>query len=58
MNKNKGTEINHFSKVENILHQINSNTKLGDLRKNAKDIKKDHELLWNFGQPKSFCPDY
>lgn len=40
MNENKGTEIKCFSKAENILPQINSKTKLGDLRKIAKDIKK------------------
>ena len=37
-------------KAEDILGQINSKTKLGDLRKIAKDIKKDHELameLWS-----------
>ncbi|MFC3198103.1 DNA alkylation repair protein [Parapedobacter deserti] len=41
------------SKAENILGQINSKTKLGDLRKIAKDIKKDHELameLWSSGE--------
>lgn len=41
------------SKAENILDQINSKTKLGDLRKIAKDIKKDHELaieLWLTGK--------
>jgi 3-methyladenine DNA glycosylase AlkD len=41
------------SKAENILEQINSKTKLGDLRKMAKDIKKDHELameLWSTGR--------
>jgi len=41
------------SKAENILDQINSKTKLGDLRKIAKDIKKDHELamdLWSTGK--------
>jgi len=41
------------SKTENILNQINSKTKLGDLRKIAKDIKKDHELameLWSTGK--------
>jgi 3-methyladenine DNA glycosylase AlkD len=40
------------SKAENILSQINSKTMLGDLRKIAKDIKKDHELaleLWSAG---------
>ncbi|MDX5347403.1 MAG: DNA alkylation repair protein [Hymenobacteraceae bacterium] len=41
------------SKAENILSQIDSkSTKLGDLRKIAKDIKKDHELameLWASG---------
>ncbi|MGM0752521.1 MAG: DNA alkylation repair protein [Bacillota bacterium] len=53
MNNNKSTEIKRSSKAENILFQINSNTKLGDLRKIAKDIKKDHELameLWSTGE--------
>lgn len=50
MEETKDTEIKHSSKAENILSQINSNTKLGDLRKIAKEIKKDHELameLWS-----------
>ena len=41
------------SQAENILGQINAKTKLGDLRKIAKDIKKDHELaieLWSAGK--------
>lgn len=40
------------SKAADILDQIHSKTKLGDLRKIAKDIKKDHELameLWSTG---------
>ncbi|QFT89672.1 DNA alkylation repair enzyme [Bacillus sp. THAF10] len=53
MNKNNSTEIKRSSKAENILTQINSETKLGDLRKIAKEIKKDHELameLWASGE--------
>lgn len=41
--------MKQVSKAENILAQLNSQTKLGDLRKIAKEIKKDHELalaLW------------
>jgi 3-methyladenine DNA glycosylase AlkD len=41
------------SKAKNILGQINAKTKLGDLRKVAKDIKKDHGLameLWSTGR--------
>lgn len=41
------------SKAENILSQINTKTKLGDLRKIAKEIKKDHALameLWSTGK--------
>ncbi len=41
------------SKAEDILGQINSQTKLGDLRKIAKEIKKDHTLameLWATGK--------
>ncbi|SDX55114.1 DNA alkylation repair protein [Paenibacillus sp. CF384] len=50
MNTNERTEIKRSSKAENILQQINSKTMLGDLRKIAKDIIKDHELameLWS-----------
>lgn len=46
------------SKAETILGQINPKTKLGDLRKIAKDVKKDHELameLWSSGNS---CPGY
>lgn len=41
------------SKAENILSQIDSKTKLGDLRRFAKEIKKDHTLaleLWTTGK--------
>jgi len=41
------------SKAENIFSEIDSKTKLGDLRKIAKDIKKDHDLameLWSTGK--------
>lgn len=53
MNEKKVAAIKHSSKAENILSQINSKTKLGDLRKIAKDVKKDHELameLWSTGE--------
>jgi len=52
MSENKDTGIKRPSKAENILAQIDSKTKLGDLRKIAKEIKKDHELameLWSTG---------
>ncbi|MBO9154439.1 DNA alkylation repair protein [Chitinophaga sp. GCM10012297] len=41
------------SKTENILGQIDTNTKLGDLRTIAKLIKTDHDLameLWSTGK--------
>lgn len=41
------------SKAEKILAQITAKTMLGDLRKMAKEIKKDHELameLWSTGE--------
>lgn len=41
------------TKAEKILHQINTKTNLGDLRKIAKNIKTDHDLameLWSTGQ--------
>jgi 3-methyladenine DNA glycosylase AlkD len=45
--------MTHSLKAEGILDQINSKTRLGDLRKMAKDIRKDHELateLWSTGR--------
>jgi 3-methyladenine DNA glycosylase AlkD len=39
--------------AEEILSQLNSETKMGELRKIAKEIKKDHELameLWASGE--------
>lgn len=56
MNENKSTEIKRSSKAENILPQINSKTKLGDLRKIAKDIKKDHELAMELWSTEEFLP--
>lgn len=53
MKSNQKTNMKLSSKAENILAQINSTTKLGDLRKIAKEIKKDHELameLWSTGK--------
>jgi 3-methyladenine DNA glycosylase AlkD len=44
------------SKAENILGQINTKTKLGDLRKIAKDIKKDHELAMELWPTRRFFP--
>ncbi len=43
----------HSPKATNILTQINTQTKLGDLRKMAQEIKKDPELvmeLWSSGK--------
>jgi 3-methyladenine DNA glycosylase AlkD len=52
--ENKKTAMKPTPKAENILGQINSKTtKLGDLRKIAKEIKKDHALameLWSSGE--------
>ncbi|KAB2331362.1 DNA alkylation repair protein [Bacillus mesophilum] len=56
MIENKGTEIKTPSKAENILAQINSKTKLGDLRKIAKDIKKDHELAMELWSTEAYLP--
>lgn len=46
-------DIKLSSKTKNIYSQINQDTKLGDLRKIAKEIKKDHALameLWATGE--------
>lgn len=56
MNKNASSEMKRSSKAENILARINSTTKLGDLRKIAKDIKKDHELAMELWSSENFLP--
>ena len=51
MNQNK--VIQTSEKAETMFRQIDDNTKLGDLRKIAKEIKVDHELameLWSSGK--------
>jgi 3-methyladenine DNA glycosylase AlkD len=52
----KDSEIKRSSKAENILSQINSKTKLGDVRKIAKDIKKDHDLAMELWSTEAFLP--
>ncbi|MFE8696112.1 DNA alkylation repair protein [Cytobacillus sp. FJAT-53684] len=56
MNEKKDTELTRSSKAKNILSQINSKTKLGDLRKIAKDIKKDHELAMELWITEEYLP--
>ncbi|MBC1475423.1 DNA alkylation repair protein [Listeria grandensis] len=50
------SKTNCSSKTESILAQINDQTKLGDLRKIAKDIKKDHELAMELWSSEAFLP--
>ncbi|TKC04283.1 DNA alkylation repair protein [Pedobacter frigoris] len=50
--KSRKIDMQYSSKAEQLLEQINSKTKLGDLRKLAKEIKMDHALaieLWSSG---------
>ncbi|WP_418346793.1 DNA alkylation repair protein [Sporosarcina ureae] len=56
VDEKKDVQLKSSSKAENILSQINSNTKLGDLRKIAKDIKKDHELAMELWSTEEFLP--
>lgn len=56
MNEIKATELNLSSKAEDILLQIESNTMLGNLRKIAKEIKKDHELAMALWSTEEFLP--
>lgn len=56
MAENNGEEIKRSSKAEHILSQINSKTMLGDLRKIAKDIKKDHELAMELWSTEAYLP--
>lgn len=49
--------MNFSSTAENIYSQIKGeSTKLGDLRKIAKEIKKDHELAMELWSTKAFFP--
>ncbi|MCH5715522.1 hypothetical protein [Niabella hibiscisoli] len=43
------------SRAVAILKQIDSRTKLGDLRKMAKEIKKDHSLAMELWASVNFC---
>ncbi|WP_338541174.1 DNA alkylation repair protein [Paenibacillus tundrae] len=56
MSKNEGSEMKRSSKAADILSQINSQTKLGDLRKIAKEIKKDHELAMELWSTEEYLP--
>ena len=56
MNENKTPKIKRSSKAETILQQIDSQTKLGDLRKLAKEIKKDHALALELWSTEEFLP--
>lgn len=45
--------MKHSPKAETILNQLTDKTKLGDIKKLAKEIKKDHDLaleLWATGK--------
>jgi 3-methyladenine DNA glycosylase AlkD len=49
-------DMKRTAQAENILAQINPQTKLGDLRKIAQDIKKDHELAMELWSTEEFLP--
>ncbi|MEM7375781.1 MAG: DNA alkylation repair protein [Bacteroidota bacterium] len=54
---NNKNDMELSSKAENIYAQINQkNTKLGDLRKIAKEVKKDHELAMELWSTAEFYP--
>ncbi len=48
--------MKHSPKAENILAQINTTSKLGDIRKIAGTIKKDHELAMELWSTQKFLP--
>lgn len=56
MSGNEGTDIKRSPKAESVLSQIDSETKRGDLRKIAKDIKKDHELAMELWATEEYSP--
>ena len=48
--------MKHTSKAKNLLDQITAKTKLGDIRKLAGTIKKDHELAMELWSTQQFLP--
>ncbi len=53
MNENIPETSRRSARAEDILSKIHSDTRLGDIRKIAKEIKKDHQLaleLWSSGE--------
>jgi 3-methyladenine DNA glycosylase AlkD len=46
----------HSKKTQTILKEISDNTKLGDLRLIAKEIKKDHQLALELWSTNKFFP--
>lgn len=56
MNEIKQKDIKLSSKANNILSQIHANTRMGDLRKIAKEIKKDHELAMELWSTEEYLP--
>lgn len=56
MNENKRIEIKRSSKAEHVLLQIHTNTTMGDLRKIAKKLKRDHELAMELWSTDEFLP--
>lgn len=48
--------MKHSSQAQDILDQISTKTRLGDLRKIAKEIKKDHELAMELWETSQFMP--
>ncbi len=56
MVKKNESETKPSLTAENILPQINSKTKLGDLRKIAKEIKKDQELGMELWSTENYMP--
>lgn len=56
MSEQNKAEMNGSSQAENILLQIDDQTKLGDLRKIAKSIKQNHELATELWSTEAFLP--
>ncbi|MBM7839922.1 3-methyladenine DNA glycosylase AlkD [Alkalihalobacillus xiaoxiensis] len=56
MVKKKESETKPSLTAENILPQINKKTKLGDLRKIAKEIKRDQELAMELWSTENYMP--
>lgn len=56
MDNKREADTKRSSIADNVLNQVNRDTKLGELRKIAKNIKTDHELAFELWSTEEYMP--